>query len=92
MKDRHREEKRVCVPSLSVPEGAETVELYDWFPGTTQPCALGKMSGGRRRWRRAHNVSNCDSNYRVGICDRNKDVTYILLEQSAVIIFHKDRK
>lgn len=36
----------VC--ALSVPEGAEMVELYDWFPGTMQPSAPGKMSGGRR--------------------------------------------
>lgn len=33
---------------LHVPEGAETVELCDCFPGTMQPCAPGKMSGGRR--------------------------------------------
>lgn len=38
----------MCVCVLYVPEGAEMVELYDWFPGTMQPCAPGKMSGGRR--------------------------------------------
>lgn len=58
-----------CVCAPFVPEGAEMVESYDWFPGTMQQCALGKMSGGRRRGgggRQAENISHCDNNYRVG--------------------------
>lgn len=38
------------------PEGAETVESYDWFPGTTRPCALGKTSGGGRKSRQADRI------------------------------------
>ncbi len=83
----------VCVCALYAPEGAEMVESSDWFPGTMQPCAPGKMSGGRRRrWREAEgrqteNISHSVNNYGVG-----RNVTQISLVQSAVIIFHKNTK
>lgn len=64
----------MCVSecALHVPEGAEMVELYGWFPGTMQPFAPGKMSGGgRRRWGeteadKTESISHCGTNYRVG--------------------------
>lgn len=95
MRDRHREKRvRVCVCVLYVPEGAEMVESYDWFPGTKRPCAPGKMSGGRRRWRgrQTEDISHCDNNHRVGIRDRERHVTQISLVPSASVIFHKNTK
>lgn len=44
-----KETVRVEEKRGGVPEVAEMVELYDWFPGTTLPCALGKTSVGRGR-------------------------------------------
>lgn len=85
----------VCVCVLYVPEGAEMVESYDWFPGTMRPCALGRMSGGRRGGgggRQTENISRCDNNYREAICDKKRNVMQISLVQSAVLIFHQTTK
>lgn len=71
------------------------MESPDWFPGTRQPYAPGKMSKGKKkvvkkggdRQTKAENISCCDNNYRGGIYYRQRNVNHVSLFQSAVIIF-----
>lgn len=51
-----RRDCEMCVCVRHEPEGAETVESYDWFPGTTRPCAPGKTSGGGRKSRQTDRI------------------------------------
>lgn len=44
------------------------------------------------RGRQTGNISHCDNNYGVGICDRKRNVMQISLARSSVIIFCKNTK
>lgn len=71
-----------------VPGGAERLESYDWFPGTTQPCALGKTSGGGGR----RQVRNWANNYGVGTFWQVQASCQLSPVRLTVATFHKNTK
>lgn len=91
---------RVCMCEYLCVRSVYLKELRWWNRtiGFLAPCnhVLREKRLVEEEWggadRQTENISHCDDNYRVGICDRKRIVTQISLLQSAVIIFQKDTK